>query len=63
MAVLPEVEHRQCVRHVYKNFKDGIKGKDWKELMLKVVFSSIEAEYMINMEEIKKKDVNSCNNL
>ncbi|XP_052623324.1 uncharacterized protein LOC128128431 [Lactuca sativa] len=30
--VLPNAEHRQCVRHIYTNFKKSYKGEEYKDL-------------------------------
>lgn len=54
--VLPLVEHRQCARHVYANFKKTYNGVDYKRLFWGAATSTTEASFLSVMEELKAKN-------
>jgi len=54
-TVIPMVDHRICVRHLYANFRDnGFRGVALKELLWKAASSYTEVGFRIHMEEIKR---------
>ena len=52
--ILPNVEHMQCVRHVYANFKKAYTGLEFKKLFWVASMSCVESDFMRHMETIKK---------
>nr|KAJ0216160.1 hypothetical protein LSAT_V11C300106670 [Lactuca sativa] len=52
--ILPNVEHRQCARHVYANFKKAYTGLEFKKLFWAASMSCVESYFMRHMETIKK---------
>lgn len=56
---LPEIEHRMCARHIYGNMRKAHprKGSRMKTLFWRVVHSFNEADYLINLEEMKRYDL------
>ncbi|CAI9287909.1 unnamed protein product [Lactuca saligna] len=53
-VVLPHVEHKQCARHVYANFRKVFSGIEFKNMFWTVAKSTIEADFKLNMEKIKE---------
>ena len=51
--VLPSVEHRQCARHVFANFKKAYNGVEYTRLFWAASTSSTEAGFEKNMEDLK----------
>jgi hypothetical protein len=52
--LLPGVEQRFCVRHLYNNFRKRFPGKKYKELMWKAAKASYPQAWEREMNEIKK---------
>ena len=57
-VILPHVEHRQCARHIYANFRKRHTCLELKNLFRAAASSSHEGDFMANMEEIKKITTN-----
>ncbi|VVA28315.1 PREDICTED: Transposase MuDR plant [Prunus dulcis] len=55
--VVPEAQHRWCVRHMYGNFKEKFKGKVFKDLLWSAVRASNRYEFEVEMNKLK--DLNS----
>jgi hypothetical protein len=51
--LLPGVEQRFCVRHLYNNFRKMYPGKKLKELMWRVAKATYENAFNDAMKEIK----------
>ena len=51
--LMPGVEHRFCVRHLYANFKSLYKGKDLKDLVWAAACAYTVQEWEENMNKIK----------
>ena len=51
--LMPGVEHRYCVRHMYANFKDSYKGKELKDLMWSAARAYTVQEFERHMDVIK----------
>ncbi|XP_012831102.1 PREDICTED: uncharacterized protein LOC105952133 [Erythranthe guttata] len=54
--LMPGVEHRYCIRHMYANFKMKYKGKELKDLFWKAASTANKNEWQYYMNEIKKAD-------
>lgn len=52
--LLPDVEQRFCVRHLYSNFRKRFPGKKLKELMWKAAKATYENAFIDVMKEIKE---------
>lgn len=52
--VLPGVEHRYCMRHMYANFQKLFKGKEYKDLMWGAASAYTKPGFYEKMEELKK---------
>jgi len=52
--LLPDAEHRFCVRHLYNNFRKKYLGKKLKELMWRAAKASYTTSFDREMNEIKK---------
>nr|KAJ0210942.1 hypothetical protein LSAT_V11C400185680 [Lactuca sativa] len=52
--ILPNVEHMQCVRHVYANFKKAYTGLEFKKLFWSASMSCVESDFTRHMETVKK---------
>lgn len=61
--VLPRVEHRQCARHVFANYKKAYNGLDYKRLFWAASFSTTEAGFILAMEELHAININAYNYL
>ncbi|XP_052620937.1 uncharacterized protein LOC128126840 [Lactuca sativa] len=53
-VVLPHVEHRQCARHVYANFRKVFSGIEFKNMFWTVAKSTVEGGFKLNMEKIRE---------
>jgi len=53
-ALLPDVEQRFCVRHLYNNFRKKYPGKKLKELMWKAAKATYFQAWEREMKEIRK---------
>ncbi|XP_012828500.1 PREDICTED: uncharacterized protein LOC105949728 [Erythranthe guttata] len=54
--LMPGIEHRYCIRHMYANFKQKYKGKELKDLFWKAASTSNLNGWKYYMDEIKKAD-------
>ncbi|KAH0632870.1 hypothetical protein KY284_035656 [Solanum tuberosum] len=54
--LFPEAEHRNCVRHIYQNFRHKHKGKGLKDLVWNAARASNEVKFKICMERLKQED-------
>ncbi|CAL9026376.1 unnamed protein product [Prunus brigantina] len=52
-VVVPQAQHRWCVRHMYGNFKDKFKGKGLKDLLWSAVRASNRYEFEVEMNKLK----------
>ena len=52
-TLLPGVDHRFCVRHLYANFKEKFKGKDLKDLVWVAACSYTVQDWEENMNKVK----------
>jgi hypothetical protein len=53
--VCPDMDHRQCVRHIYVNFRDsGHRGKALKDKLWAAASTYTEFEFDAHMAELKK---------
>ncbi|CAL2265844.1 unnamed protein product [Prunus armeniaca] len=51
--VVPQAQHRCCVRHMYGNFKDKFKGKGLKDLLWSAARASNMYEFEVEMNKLK----------
>uniref|UniRef100_A0A2N9HH41 SWIM-type domain-containing protein n=1 Tax=Fagus sylvatica TaxID=28930 RepID=A0A2N9HH41_FAGSY len=56
-TLMPEMDHRHCVRHLYNNFSKEHKGKLLKDCMWAAARATNMAEFKIEMEKIKKLNI------
>ncbi|XP_012846546.1 PREDICTED: uncharacterized protein LOC105966532 [Erythranthe guttata] len=54
--LMPGVEHRFCLRHMYANFKQKYKGKELKDMFWKASSTANMNDWKCAMEDIKKAD-------
>ncbi|KAM3323229.1 hypothetical protein P3S67_004380 [Capsicum chacoense] len=54
--LFPSTEHRNCVRHMYQNFRGKNKGKTLKDLVWKASTASNTVMFKRSMEKIKQED-------
>ena len=54
--LFPEAEHRNCVRHLYQNFRQKHKGKALKDLVWNAARASNEVKFKICMERLEQED-------
>lgn len=52
--LLPHVEHRQCARHIFANFRKKFTGLELKSLFWEAAMSKMERDFLATMEKIKK---------
>ncbi|XP_077215829.1 uncharacterized protein LOC143850465 [Tasmannia lanceolata] len=57
--ILPNADHRFCVRHMYNNFKTEFKGKILKDIMWSAAYATTSIEFQSKMEEMEKLDKNA----
>ena len=51
--VVPHVEHMNCARHIYANWKKSHKGQELKSLFWKTVNTTHEVGFSSCMEELQ----------
>ena len=51
--ILPDVEHRQCARHIFANFRKVFSGIEFRNLFWAASKSTTPREFKVNMERIK----------
>nr|KAJ0225794.1 hypothetical protein LSAT_V11C100000560 [Lactuca sativa] len=51
--ILPHVEHRQCARHIYANFRKSFTGLEYKKLFSATSMSCVEGDFKRRMETTK----------
>ncbi|XP_077232428.1 uncharacterized protein LOC143869753 [Tasmannia lanceolata] len=54
--ILPNADHRFCVRHMYNNFKAEFKGKLLKDTMWSAAYPTTPIEFQKKVEEMEKLD-------
>ncbi|KAL9667757.1 hypothetical protein QQ045_002122 [Rhodiola kirilowii] len=54
--LVPEAEHRLCVRHIYANFCKKIKGKELKDAMWACARASTRGQFIEKMKALKDLD-------
>lgn len=59
--LMPNVEHRFCMRHIYANFRKVFKGKELKDAMWRAVLVGTVWEHDAYMKKIEKMDVVAYN--
>nr|XP_027077015.1 uncharacterized protein LOC113700766 [Coffea arabica] len=59
--LLPGVEHRMCVRHMYNNFKKEHPGLALKDRIWSAARASYESRFASEMESLKEFDVEAFN--
>ncbi|CAI9287755.1 unnamed protein product [Lactuca saligna] len=52
--ILPHVEHRNCVMHIYANFRKTFTGLEYKKLFWAASISCTQGDFKRHMESIKK---------
>nr|KAJ0206781.1 hypothetical protein LSAT_V11C500288800 [Lactuca sativa] len=50
---LQHVEHRQCARHIYANFRKVYSGLEFKNMFWAAAKSTVEGDFIMNTEKIK----------
>lgn len=50
---MPNVEHRFCVRHLYKNYWTLFKGKEYNDFLLKSTPTGSFTEWNKTMKKLK----------
>lgn len=58
----PHAEHRNCVRHVYCNWKKIHKGQTLKNIFWKIAKSTYVEAYKLALEELKDEDYDAYQN-
>nr|KAJ0199750.1 hypothetical protein LSAT_V11C600305310 [Lactuca sativa] len=61
--VLPNVEHRQCARHIYANFRKTYTGVEFKNMFWAASFSTVESEFLRKMDDIKEVNYSAYEHL
>ncbi|KAK8941148.1 hypothetical protein KSP39_PZI010513 [Platanthera zijinensis] len=61
--LLPGVDHRFCVRHLYNNFRKKISSKNLKCLLWKASNATFEEEWSTSMNEIREISVKAYDHL
>ncbi|XP_034229448.1 uncharacterized protein LOC117638427 [Prunus dulcis] len=51
--VVPQAQHRWCVRHMYGNFKDKFKGEGLKDLLWSATRATNRYEFQVEMNKLK----------
>ncbi|CAI9295916.1 unnamed protein product [Lactuca saligna] len=51
--ILPYVEHRQCARHIYANFRKVYSGVQFRNMFWAAAKSTTEGDFNFNMERIR----------
>nr|KAJ0185776.1 hypothetical protein LSAT_V11C900500200 [Lactuca sativa] len=52
--LFPNVEHIQCARHIFANFRKKFTGLELKSLFWEAAMSIVEGDFLATMEKIKK---------
>ncbi|KAI3457101.1 hypothetical protein Pfo_013764 [Paulownia fortunei] len=52
-SIMPDVEHRFCMRHLYANFKNLYKGEDLKQLVWGAASAYTMEEFKKHMDDLK----------
>ena len=52
-VVLPEVEHMQCARHIFANFRKTYSGIEFRNMFWAATKSTTEADFKWHMQRIK----------
>ncbi|XP_023739032.1 uncharacterized protein LOC111887041 [Lactuca sativa] len=52
--IRPYVEHRQCARHIYANFRKVYSGVQFRNMFWAAAKSNIEGDFKFNMERIRE---------
>ena len=52
--ILPHVEHRNCARHIYANFRKAFSGLEFKKLFWASAMSCVEGDFNRNMETMRR---------
>lgn len=61
--ILPHVEHRQCARHIYANFRKAYTGLEFKKLFWAAAMSCVEGDFKRHMDKIKKLNTGAYEHL
>ncbi|XP_052625692.1 uncharacterized protein LOC128132781 [Lactuca sativa] len=61
--VLPHVEHRQCARHIYANFRKAYTGLEFKKLFWAAAMSCVDGDFKRHMDKIKKLNAGAYEHL
>nr|KAJ0198910.1 hypothetical protein LSAT_V11C600331390 [Lactuca sativa] len=61
--ILPNVEHRQCARHIYANFRKTYSGVEFKNMFWAASLSTVESEFLRKMDDIKEVNPNAYEHL
>lgn len=48
------MEHIQCARHIYANFRKDLYGLEFKKLLWDAAISCVEGNFIRNMETLKR---------
>ncbi|KAH7848811.1 hypothetical protein Vadar_008331 [Vaccinium darrowii] len=54
--LMPNAEHRFCMRHIYANFRKVFKGKKLKDALWRAALAGTVWEHEANMKKIEKMD-------
>ncbi|KAL7237581.1 hypothetical protein ACSBR2_003812 [Camellia fascicularis] len=54
--VMPNVEHRFCMRHIYSNFRAKFKGIELRDLLWKAAVAGTVREFEFHMNKLKEMD-------
>ena len=61
--LMPNVEHRFCVRHLHVNFKKDFPGKVLKDAMWSAARVATKNSFDFHIDELKKLDVKALSGL
>ncbi|CAI9265615.1 unnamed protein product [Lactuca saligna] len=61
--VLPNVEHRQCARHIYANFRKTYSRVEFKNMFWQACLSTVQSEFLRKMDDIKEVNPNAYEHL
>ncbi|CAI9289777.1 unnamed protein product [Lactuca saligna] len=61
--VLPNVEHRQCARHIYATFRKTYSGVEFKNMFWATSLSTVESEFLRKIDDIKEVNPNAYEHL
>ncbi|XP_065858875.1 uncharacterized protein [Euphorbia lathyris] len=60
-TVMPGIEHRFCVRHMWENMKLQFKGTEYKNLLWRAAGAGTERSWELHMQAIKNLDESAYN--